>query len=164
MVLGFMTKFPWGEPTNFREKILHSAAKSTNDILRLVPSKESNGFVAIPPKLHTIRTGGRWKPGQKLHMANGVRTKQYSQFNKDIPELQEVKSVQRIDIFSRGPECVAIYIDFSRKYVNNGKLVFGREWFEQFLQNDGLTEEQFFRFFKKSLRNGQLIWWVDQKN
>ena len=60
MILGFKTKFPWGEPTNFPEKILTSK------------------------KLTTIRKGDRWKPGMKIHFATGVRTKEYNQFAEGI--------------------------------------------------------------------------------
>lgn len=172
MVLGFMKQFPWGEPTFFREKITLEGIKGFGEVD--VP-------FTFNRKLHTIRAGGRWKPGMKLHMATGVRTKQYNQFNKDIPELQKVKSVQRIDIFLREPDCIAIYIDTELKFTRcryayrpgflkknydedgNGVYTFGESWFQVFLQNDGLTEEQFFSFFKKTLRNSQLIHWTDLK-
>lgn len=49
-------------------------------------------------KLHTIRSGNRWKPGMSIQMATGVRTPQYNQFNADRPDLQVCKGVQDIVI------------------------------------------------------------------
>lgn len=164
MILGFMTKFSWGEPTNFWQKIIAGVYNPDNP-----QSSPGNMFRhSFEPKLHTIRASEkrRWKEGQTVQMATGVRTKFYNQFNKDIPELQTIKGVQRIDIFLRGPQACSIWID--------EKLMFSRivgicdstqyeAWFQTFLQNDGITEEQFFKFFKKPLRNGQLIHWTDLK-
>lgn len=46
-------------------------------------------------KKHTIRVDShnRWRAGMKMHMATGVRTKKYNQFNEDI-----CKSIQQIEI------------------------------------------------------------------
>jgi hypothetical protein len=63
MILGFKTMFPWGEPTNFSEKIISGK------------------------KLTTIREGSRWKPGMKIHFATGVRTKNYNQFASGVCRL-----------------------------------------------------------------------------
>jgi hypothetical protein len=60
MILGFKTKFPWGETTNFRVRILAGIKKTT------------------------IRKGNRWKPSMKIHFATGVRTKKYNQFAEGI--------------------------------------------------------------------------------
>jgi hypothetical protein len=65
MVLGFKKEFPWGGPTYFKEKILIGAGYGPPH----------------PPKIHTIRAGDRWGAGMTIHMANGVRTKNYQQFN-----------------------------------------------------------------------------------
>lgn len=179
MVLGFMTKFPWGEPTLFSEKILHGAGwgsyiEKEGRLTQILSGNQS----IYKGKIHTMRIGQRWKEGMIIHMATGVRTKKYHQFNKDIPELQRVKSVQRIDIIHRGPDCCMIFIDKELKYcrlrvplktlatleLKPGIHVHGFVWFKAFLENDGLTEEQFWKFFKKrNLRNGQLIHWTDKK-
>jgi hypothetical protein len=160
VILGFKTSFPWGGKTNFVEKILAS----------------QNPFINYIPKLHTVREGQRWKPGYFIHMAIGVRTSAYQQFNVLAEGLQKVKSVQRIDIIHRGPKCALIFVDrklkFSRiEYLvseDGGTTTFqkvnGICWLLQFLKNDGFeSEEDFWRWFSKPIRNGQLIHWTDLK-
>lgn len=158
MILSFKEKFPWGEPTHFKEKIWASVEKTN--------------YPQETPKLHTIREGERWEPNMKLHMATGVRSKNYNQFNKDIPELQFVKSVQRIDILHRSPTCVIIFIDrkifYSKIVYIKGGHIMQREFhpaeFREFIKNDGFDSEQdFWEWFSKPLRNGQLIHWSDLK-
>jgi len=119
MVLGFKQKFPWGEPTCFREKILLCVAGATPG--KKVLCDFSQGFQKLPkieiyPKLHTIRAGNRWKPGQKIHMAYGVRTKNYEQFNKGIPELEFVKSVQNIEM-KLEPGCLLVTVCIDGRFL-----------------------------------------------
>jgi len=61
MIIGYKKQFPWGKPTNFKNKIL-------------------TGW-----KRHTIREDihDRWKPGMKIQHAHGVRTKHYENFKDD---------------------------------------------------------------------------------
>lgn len=49
-------------------------------------------------KIHTFRKGDRWKAGNSIQMATGVRSKKYNVFNADIPHLQTCKSVQKCTI------------------------------------------------------------------
>lgn len=74
MRLNFKTKFPWGNHTWFKEKIL-----------------KKPGF---EPKIHTIRRDPkrRWKPGRKIDMCTGSRYKPVV-FNSE-----ECKSIQHIVI------------------------------------------------------------------
>ena len=58
MILGFKQKFPWGEPTYFKEKILAGVGY---------------GPIAGRPKIHTIWDGFRWEKGMNIQMAYGVR-------------------------------------------------------------------------------------------
>lgn len=149
MILGFKSVFPWGEATGFIDKI----------IACVYPSKYA-------PKRHTIRGGQRFKAGDWLHMATGVRTKKYSQFNKGIYDLAKVKSVQRFDLTFRSKDVVALYIDKKLKYCKNGDHVFECEpgWLKTFAVNDGFNDvDQFFRWFKQSVRNGQVIHWTETK-
>lgn len=57
-------------------------------------------------KIHTIRDDehDRWKPGMTMHMATGVRTKNYNQFHTAI-----VISVQRILIYPTPWEMIVIW-------------------------------------------------------
>jgi hypothetical protein len=64
-------------------------------------TKEPTCFVAkiqLGIKRHTLRRGNRWRQGMSIHMATGVRTKNYDQFNSNMPELQTCKSVQSIKL------------------------------------------------------------------
>lgn len=157
MILGFKKTFPWGEPTNFKEKILSGQ------------------------KIHSIRSGARWSAGMPLHMATGVRTKQYEQFNNGVEGLGVVTSVQMVNIAFRSPEHCWIAIDHCIKYsraatdttekntfsptgeVEVPKHMFGVNFFEQFYKNDGFdTAEDFWKFFNAPFV-GQLIHWTPLK-
>lgn len=141
MILGFKKVFPWGEPTEFERKIIY--------------------FL----KVHTIRNGQRWKAGNTIQMATGVRTKSYYQFNNGgYCGLDKVKSVQRIDIIFRSPEVIMIFIDRKLMYCRNRAIEFQKMWFLDFLQNDGFDNaDQFWKWFTIPVRNGQLIHWTDLK-
>jgi hypothetical protein len=158
MILSFKEKFPWGENTWFIDKIMASVKPQPNG--------------KIVPKYHTIRTHNRFKKGTIIHMATGVRSKNYYQFNKGTYELQRVKCVQRFDLSFRSPNCVALYIDKKLMYCRNEQLtteghfltLYGKEWMEQFVKNDGFESiDQFFKWFKKPVRRGSLIHWTDLK-
>lgn len=76
MILGFKTKFPWGKPTNFKEKILCL-----------------EGFV---PKIHTLRENFRFKPGMVINFATGVRTKHYNEFKRDTCKSTQIVVIVNI--------------------------------------------------------------------
>jgi hypothetical protein len=153
MVLGFSTGFADGTPTNFVEKILKGE------------------------KITTIRKGDRWRPGMRIHMATGVRTINYIQFNQ-LPRfnieydectvyfptyhLQRCVSVQTICIDFYANDCLChIYID--------GKRLHSLDLFNELAINDGFKSfYSFFEWFKKN-RNypnhftGQIIHWTDKR-
>ena len=160
MILSFKQKFSWGEETFFKWKILNSVPGAE-------PFQHPHTKKVFKPKFHTIRAGARWKPGMTIEMANGVRTKQYHQFNKDIPELSTVKSIQRVDLIFRPKHKMnqAILIDEEIMWSTDGKEhFFGSLWMKQFIQNDGFDNlQQFFRFFDKPFKNYQLIHFTDLK-
>jgi hypothetical protein len=164
MTLGFKTKFPWGEPTYFMQKIIASVPVPKDN----PQSSPGNMFSSYAPKIHTIREGQRWKAGDLLHMATGVRTKQYHRFNEDIRELWFVKSVQRFDLKFRSPDVCILFIDknimYSKNAGENSTVIHGLEWMEQFVKNDGFESiDQFFRWFKEPVDNAQIIHWTDKK-
>ena len=154
MILSFKEFFPWDEPTDFVDKIL-----ATFDPSLLVGSD-------FKPKVHTIRGGHRIKPGTILHMATGVRSKYYFQFNKDIEELEKCISVQRFDLTWRANNVVAIYIDKVLIFCRNREHYYEIEpgWMQTFVENDGFRDEvHFFMWFHKSCRNYSLIHWTELK-
>lgn len=142
MVLGFQQIYE-GKPTNFVEKILAGVNPELAQI--------------YCPKLHTMRAGNRWKAGDIIHMATGVRTRSYNQFNKGIDELSKVISVQDVKIEWKQPKTECIY-DF-KIYVDDAKLNLLNTI--QFTQNDGFDLiKDFAEWFNKDFK-GQLIHWTD---
>lgn len=167
MILGFKQYFPWGEPTFFREKIILSAGFVLYPNGSLMPIVAGDivdfkigetEYQAIQPKKHTVRDGHRWKKGMRIHMATGVRTKNYNCFNT-LPDLQFVKSVQWIGILPHKRNVAIKEFD--------GKLwkfnFFREDEIETFALNDGFDSvDKFWRWFTKPV-DGQLIHWTDLK-
>jgi hypothetical protein len=107
MILGFMQKFPWKgedglpEATHFREKILAIG----------------DGGPIWTPKIHTFREDkhNRWKAGMKVQMVyRGAGYKIIDHFNKDIPELDRIRSIQKIKIEWHKET----FMSMPRKHVN----------------------------------------------
>ena len=142
MILGFKQKFKDGEPTNFREKILAGIDK-----------EYSNCYT---PKIHSIRKGYRWDAGRIVQMAYGVRTTNYQQFNVGIKPLQKCISTQFIGMtFNQGHLVITV----------DTKFLFPSE-IEKLIQNDGLTTDQFMKFFFINNGNewhGQIVHWTNFK-
>ena len=142
MILGFKQRFADGHPTFFKERIMVSVG--------ILP----NGWI-IPPKIHTIRSGNRWKVGMTIQMGYGVRTKAYSQFNKGIDGLQICKSVQ--DIYMTYDGLIRIIID---------NKPMDKEIIKKLIVNDGLNKHRFREWFFPKGENtftGQIIHWTDFK-
>ena len=101
-------------------------------------------------KIHTIREDkkGRWRAGIAIHMATGVRTKQYQCFSSD----HSCTGTQFIDI---------------RNYPAGEKEIWvgGRELvtseIELLSKNDGFTDiAAFWRWFHHDF-SGKIIHWTD---
>jgi hypothetical protein len=137
MVLGFKTILN-DKPTYFAEKI-----KACVDIFY------AEHYVL---KKHSIRHGKRWKAGDTIHMATGVRTKLYDQFNKGIVGLDEVISVQDIKIQTyKGVMLIAIDGRILNKFEVN-----------ELARNDGFdSTDDFYAYFSKENLDGQIIHWTD---
>lgn len=153
MILGFKKIFPWGETTLFQQKIIQSAC----------PGKAIFPFRGLLcPKVHTIREGLRIKPGTILHMATGVRTKNYFQFNNGIPELSLCKSTQGIRIYFEDREVFVARAGGTAKeplFSDFRKLE--KEQLEVLALNDGFNSvDQFWKYFNKDFQ-GQIIHWTD---
>lgn len=121
MVLGFKTHFPDGSPTNFVEAILSGR------------------------KIHSIRSGTRWRKGMSIHMATGVRTKSYHQFC--------IKVVQRTNYIVIRPQKKDVWVSGIR--LTNEEI-------ELLAKNDGLTTAQFWAWFHSDF-SGQIIHWTDYR-
>lgn len=128
MILNFKTKFPGGEYTYFQGAI-------------------TNGI-----KIHSIRKGSRWKPGNKIHFSTGARTKHYKCFKTGL-----CQSVQKIEITWNEPEdMLKIMVD--EKEVSSTTVM-------RMAYYDGFSHMgKFEEWFKPLLPfTGQIIHWTDFK-
>lgn len=104
-------------------------------------------------KIHTIREDSkcRWQPNKVMHMATGVRTKQYNCFKKET-----CKHIQRIEI---QPYTKTI------KFTVNGcqELLMSEIGIETLSKNDGFkTTNEFWEWFNEPFI-GKIISWTDFK-
>lgn len=201
MILGFMQKFPDGSPTNFREKILSCVEPVTSvGLVYSMPSEKS--FVSdrqlalameevmlvapkpievkttFKPKRHTIRHDkhNRWKAGRSIQMVyRGPKYSIADHFNKDISELDECKTVQRITLKYRRPSwlqkqygdaippfTLKIKNQFLYVYIDD-KLI-GHKTLKELAINDGFNSiGEFLRYFKKSIHNWRILHWTTLK-
>lgn len=163
MILGFKTHIK-NRPTYFIPKIYASVGMLSD-----------NFFL---PKVHTIRKGNRFKAGTKLHMAIGVRTKFYQQFNRCITRLERCISVQRIEIIKvndqynseKESNCIwvhGIYVPSIKETFYNvfmvkvdGRFLSTPE-IEVLAVNDGFENtDDFFNWFNEDFE-GQIIHWTN---
>jgi hypothetical protein len=149
MTLGYSQQFPWGEPTNFQEKILVGAAPERV----LGPS--------FFPKLHSMREDAkdRWKPGMAIHHVYGSRTK-----NRECFLENKCISTQRVQIRHSkvtGKDSMGndVVVGNSRIILIDGRVM-SDETVKQLAINDGFDSvEDFFRWFGENW-NGKIIHWT----
>ena len=112
-------------------------------------------------KIHTVREDihNRWKPGMKMHMATGVRTKQYSQFFESYCiSVQELKIVFNPD-----------YI-FNQVFIDGEELEY-RQICNLILNDGFIRVVDFYNWFLKKAKlenrtyiyKGKIIHWTDLK-
>jgi hypothetical protein len=104
-------------------------------------------------KIHIIRLDpdGRWKAGRIMHMATGVRTKQYNQFAEYV-----CVSTQQFEVIRIGD-----YVDESYVLVD-GRMLDDDE-IEKLAYNDGFKSLiEFYWWFADGFK-GKIIHWTDLK-
>lgn len=101
-------------------------------------------------KIHTIRQDAtnRWKAGMKMHMAIGVRTKDYKQFaEKTCISIQKVK----------------IIVENDYKVVIVDERPLSLPEIKKIAINDGFDSvEDFFNWFSESFE-GKIIHWTEMR-
>lgn len=111
-------------------------------------------------KIHTLRedASNRWKAGRKMHMATGVRTKNYHCFKRDL-----CNGCQRVELLPKKREIL----------IHNGikmmRLLPQHHLF--FVRNDGFdTVEEFWQWFEAEAKKynvdvlfRKLIHWTDYR-
>ncbi|MDR2915594.1 MAG: hypothetical protein LBV74_12305 [Tannerella sp.] len=136
MILGFKTRYPeWmtkkGWDTFFEDKIKAGI------------------------KIHTIRQGHRFKPGDKLHLATGVRTKNYNCFKEMVCTYTQEIELDRN--FGYGPMDLIINIDgHPLRQLEKETLAMkdGFDTYQDFVEWFNQKDEKFI---------GQIIHWTDFK-
>lgn len=119
-------------------------------------------------KIHTIREDkpGRWKAGNRIHMATGVRTPNYDQFNKNRDDLLECKLVQKIEFFRYLKDQMFVKINGSplsfemlKILAKNDGFDSWKDMFEWFVPIDGSKpiEKQ------ENYWKGKIIHWTNFK-
>lgn len=108
-------------------------------------------------KIHTIREDPtrRWKPGNVIHFATGVRTKNYNQFHEDTCRYVH-----------------PVWIDPQKKEIHIGVYYHLLGWMKakmsehaqlEFAQNDGFdTLDDFWEWFDKPF-HGVVIHWTNKR-
>jgi hypothetical protein len=150
MILGFKTHVN-GKPTYFKEKIL---APYTGELDR------------FRTKIHTIRKGFRWKEGMAIHMATGIRTKNYQQFNRGISQLERCTGTQDIWIYARDRRILVWEKDHPEApdNVTNGSWKeLDPDTMQELALNDGFNslQELFAWFFP--IFGGQVVHWTGER-
>ena len=126
-------------------------------------NKQFKDAILSGEKKHTIREDkhNRWKPGMKMHMATGVRTKEYNQFFEAVClSTQEIEI--RITRVSHGIDYLEVEVD--------GKTLKHIETWDLSL-NDGLKNVMgFYEYFNNCCKGeiarsfkGKIIHWTELK-
>jgi len=107
-------------------------------------------------KIHTIRRDlpDRWKVGNKIHFATGIRTKNYNQFH-----LGECLGTQKIEIIYTNFEV----INFDCPMITIDGNVIPETFHRDLARNDGFNNElEFYRWFDQDFM-GKIIHWTNFK-
>lgn len=155
MKIGYSDKFPWGEVTNFRKKIINGLGK---------PVAVSFGM----PKIHTFRTDekNRWPPLSK--------TIHHTYFNRspkeDIFAITPCTGIQHVAIVWK-PKQIRILID-GKLYTTHPRPCKEEEISMSFEHLERMRElawadgfdspEQFFKWFSQDWA-GKIIHWTDKR-
>jgi len=135
MILGFSTINPFTKkPTHFVKKILDNS------------------------KIHSMRAGERWRKGQTIQMATGVRTKNYAQFNTQRPDLKTCTGTQKISfVFEKLSKTVSEF----QVFVDGRKLTLGE--MNALSRNDGFDTYTDFLIWviHSKHKPKQIVHWTD---
>jgi hypothetical protein len=110
-------------------------------------------------KIHTIREDkhDRWKVGMKIHMATGVRTKNYKQFAEaTVSKITTIRIEYQENL-------LGLKLPFV--YVQDKLLVHevGRQEMDEIIKNDGFPDKKsFFSWFNQDF-TGKIIYWENLK-
>lgn len=162
-VITFSRKFPIkhprkGEPTFFIEKIWAGLADTVENFR--IPDHcvdwDWHQYYNAYPKTHTIRSGRRWKVGDKFSPRYWSGKPYASKMVAFAPDI-ELKKVWDIEIYKQGDIKIS-----SKEGTSNKSLITHvmNPGFQQLSKNDGLTSEDMTAWFKIPCRfSGQILCW-----
>jgi uncharacterized protein YqfB (UPF0267 family) len=109
-------------------------------------------------KIHTIREDkkNRWKVGMTIHMATGVRTKEYNQF-----ATAKVTKIEHIEIKWILPSKASTALNSRgvQVYINDKNITLECEKIDALVKNDGFnSRSDFFEWFNQDFK-GKIIHW-----
>ena len=114
-------------------------------------------------KIHTIREDShdRWKPGNTIQFATGIRTKNYNCFKEGVclgvQTIQIMHTIGTVTVYIDGSAFGSVFhhgLDDIYEYSND---------LLDLAKNDGFEDlESFFKWFNKDFK-GKLIHWTDFK-
>lgn len=161
-VLTFSRKFPAyhpkaGQPTFFIEKLWQSffelgLSYNTPDILSEELETFSNPSHFITAKSHTIRSGNRWKVGDKFSPRVWSGKPYVSKQITIAPDI-EIKKIWTFELIN-------VAEGITDGFINGNKMV--NPMAEIISKNDGLSFSDFRHWFGKKNFEGQIICWNDK--
>lgn len=111
-------------------------------------------------KIHTIREDktNRWCTGRVMHMATGVRTKNYNQFAiKTVVSIQKIRIVFCTFCIHIEIDDVVFYSDCASNPVGDLSIIGNLSSLDGFDSID-----HFFKYFNKDF-TGKIIHWTDKR-
>jgi hypothetical protein len=111
-------------------------------------------------KKHTIREdkNNRWKRGNSIQMATGVRTKKYNMFKIDV-----CKGIQTIEIKWTPHDPDSLQGRSVRVFIDGKDVTMKDDIIDALVVNDGFESRlEFFTWFSDNFE-GKIIHWTDLK-
>lgn len=111
-------------------------------------------------KKHTIREdkNNRWKVGNSIQMATGVRTKNYYEFNNGV-----CKAIQKIQIKWTPYDPDSLQGRSVRVFIDGKDVTMKDDIIDALVVNDGFESRlEFFTWFSDNFE-GKIIHWTDLK-
>jgi hypothetical protein len=143
-----------GSPTNFVEQFYNSLFSKNN--LMDYPKGLDIDESILGVKNHTIRSGNRWKIGDKFS-PRVWSEKPYNSKQIILCEDVEIKQIYQIRIWRESSLNWRIYID--GKIISAPKIT-------ELAKNDGLSHKDLLEWFNVPVEKnfeGQIIHWTDKK-
>jgi hypothetical protein len=166
MTLGYKQEFPWGEPTNFREKIWKGVMESTGPLSVEMKGKELKDYMAIEsnlhPKLHSIRADAKdmWGSfaGDIHHVYDNRKPTRQCFLRNKFNGWQRIQIIWT-NVTGEDEKGKNHVVGCSQLVLVDGRAIRDKQ-LEELAVNDGFKDlEQFFRWFNTDFA-GKIIHWT----